>query len=65
MLRDSALKDLAPEDLTKVELESGTPVVDGWFHIPLSLSAEAIAHAGFGTLALTAKRTPAKGLPSH
>lgn len=48
MLRNSA----------KVKLKRGSPVVNGWLHIPSSLSAEAMAHAGFDTLTLDLQHGP-------
>lgn len=39
-------------------LEAGKPVLNGWLHIPSSLSAEAMAHAGFDTLTLDLQHGP-------
>ena len=46
------------KNLAKTKLESGVPVVNGWLHIPSSLSAEAMAHAGFDTLTLDLQHGP-------
>ncbi len=48
MLRNSA----------KTKLKRGKPVVNGWLHIPLSLSAEATAHRGFDTLTIDLQHGP-------
>ena len=42
----------------KIKLKSDKPVLNGWLHIPSSLSAEAMAHAGFDTLTLDLQHGP-------
>lgn len=39
-------------------LKAGKPVLNGWLHIPSSLTAEAMAHAGFDTLTLDLQHGP-------
>ena len=38
--------------------KAGEPVLNGWLHIPSSLTAEAMAHAGFDTLTLDLQHGP-------
>jgi 4-hydroxy-2-oxoheptanedioate aldolase len=42
----------------RARLDAGKPVLNGWLHIPSSLSAEAMAHAGFDTLTLDLQHGP-------
>lgn len=42
----------------KTKLKSGASVLNGWLHIPSSLSAEAMAHAGFDTLTVDLQHGP-------
>lgn len=42
----------------KERLKDGKPVLNGWLHIPSSLTAEAMAHAGFDTLTLDLQHGP-------
>ena len=42
----------------KERLKAGEPVLNGWLHIPSSLTAEAMAHAGFDTLTLDLQHGP-------
>lgn len=42
----------------KERLRAGKSVLNGWLHIPSSLTAEAMAHAGFDTLTLDLQHGP-------
>lgn len=45
-------------NLAKSKLKDGGPVLNGWLHIPSTLSAEAMAHAGFDTLTVDLQHGP-------
>lgn len=46
------------KNAAKERLGAGKPVLNGWLHIPSSLTAEAMAHAGFDTLTLDLQHGP-------
>jgi len=46
------------KNAARERLEAGKHVLNGWLHIPSSLTAEAMAHAGFNTLTLDLQHGP-------
>lgn len=46
------------KNVAKQKLKAGEPVINGWLHLPSSLSAEAMAHQGFGTLTIDLQHGP-------
>ncbi len=46
------------KNVAKQKLKAGEPVLNGWLHIPSSLSAEAMAHQGFDTLTIDLQHGP-------
>jgi len=46
------------KNAAKERLEAGNYILNGWLHIPSSLTAEAMAHAGFDTLTLDLQHGP-------
>jgi 4-hydroxy-2-oxoheptanedioate aldolase len=46
------------KNAAKTKFENGEPVVNGWLHIPSSVSAEAMAHQGFDTLTIDLQHGP-------
>ena len=46
------------ENTVRTKLDNGDPIVNGWLHIPSSVSAEAMAQAGFDSLTLDLQHGP-------